>query len=56
MSATLPVTRADTHLLYALASLARHQPQSKRAEHLVAKAEAMAQRIVAVTSEMKGES
>lgn len=56
MSATLPVTRSDAALLYALASLARHQPQTKHAEHLVARAEEMARRIVAVTSETKGES
>lgn len=46
MSATLPVTRADAQTLYALASLARHQPPSKRAAHLVARAEDLAKRIV----------
>lgn len=56
MSATLPVTRADAHLLFALASLARHQPPAKRAAHLAEKAEEMAQRIVAVVSEPKGEA
>ncbi len=46
---TLPVTRADACLLRALASLASVQPERARAEHLVARAEALAKRIEAAT-------
>jgi hypothetical protein len=46
---TIPVTRADAHLLRALASLASVQPDRARAAHLVARAEAFAARIEAAT-------
>ncbi len=42
---TYQCTPADVALLRALASLARHQPETKRAAHLAGKAEELAKRM-----------
>lgn len=47
MVLTPTFTRADVHLLRALASLASVQPEERRAAHLVPRAEDLARRIEA---------